>query len=145
MIKRVDGAWEKRTGHFSGDQSWEYTSSGMSRPNRDSEMSPCGKFQFPAAYNGMSRHTSCPTGPLTCILAACLNTKVYGKGQQTSSKWPDSKFGGSFAGHGICLDYPTLPLEYEMNHRQYANKCVGESVSVLSGEPQYHDDHSRND
>ena len=44
------------------------------------------------------------------------HTKVYGKGQQTSSKWPDSKFGGSFAGHGICLDYPTLPLEYEMNH-----------------------------
>lgn len=27
------------------------------------------------------------------------HTKVYGRGQQTSSKWPDSKFGGSFAGH----------------------------------------------
>ena len=30
VIKRVDEAWEKRTGHFLGDQSWDYTSRAMS-------------------------------------------------------------------------------------------------------------------
>ena len=29
----MDGAWEKRTGHFSGDQSWARMPSGMSGPN----------------------------------------------------------------------------------------------------------------
>lgn len=77
LIKRVDDAWEKRTGHVSGDQSWEYTASGMSCPNRDSEMSPCGKFQFSAAYSGISQHTSCPAGPLTCTLAACFKEESW--------------------------------------------------------------------
>ena len=30
VIKRVDEAWEKRAGRFSGDQSWEDTSSATS-------------------------------------------------------------------------------------------------------------------